>query len=80
MADERDGLILRLAELGVTEQDWIGMDEMSADALKLLVDSVEQHREMWVLPDDDHAHTHQHDHAPGEPHHQHAGPDASDSR
>ena len=73
MADEREELIQRLAELGVSEQDWIGMDEMSADALKLLVDSVAQHREMWVIPDDEHNHAH--DHAPGEPHQPMSPPD-----
>jgi len=66
MVGEREGLIERLAELGVSEQDWIGMDEMSADALKLLVESVSQHREMWVQPDEGHEHTHEH--PPGEPH------------
>jgi len=72
MPDERDALIERLTELGVSSQEWIGMDEMSPDALKLLLESVEQHREMWVLPADQQEHNHDHDHAPGEPHqHEH---------
>lgn len=79
MVDDRAPLIQRLAEAGVTGDDWIGMDEMAADALKLLLESVEQHREMWVLPNEgpEQAHDHQHDHAPGEPHqheHEHEGP------
>jgi hypothetical protein len=31
-------------------QEWIGMDEMSPGGLKLLLENVEQHRAMWVLP------------------------------
>lgn len=73
MSDEREELIQRLSELGVTAQDWIGMDEMSADALKLLVESVSQHREMWVLPEDEHDHAH--NHAPGEAHEPTTTPD-----
>lgn len=72
MTDERTPLIQRLSDLGVSEKDWLGMDEMTVDALKLLLDSVEQHREMWVLPGDAQDHDHQHNHAPGEPHqHEH---------
>lgn len=81
MVDERNDLIQRLAALGVSEKDWIGMDEMSADALVLLLESVEQHQEMWVLPDEEqHAETHQHDHAPGEPHRSHDGPHVYEPR
>jgi ABC-type Zn2+ transport system substrate-binding protein/surface adhesin len=68
MTDERTSLIQRLTDLGVSEKDWLGMDEMTVDALRLLLESVEQHREMWVSPGDAQDHQHQHDHAPGEPH------------
>ena len=77
MADERSELIQRLEALGVSERDWIGMDEMSADALELLLESVEQHQELWVLPDED-GHVHEHNHAPGEPHPPHDGPHVYD--
>ena len=63
MARERQELIDRLAALGVSEREWIGMDEMSEDALELLLESVEQHQELWVVPEDDHVHDHRH--APG---------------
>lgn len=68
MAERRDELIQRLAELGVSQQGWIGIEEMSADALELLLESVEQHRELWQDEGPEPGHDHQHDHAPGEPH------------
>jgi hypothetical protein len=68
MASDRNTLIQRLSDLGVSERDWFGMDEMAPEALELLLQSVEHHREMWVLPEAEHAEHHQHDHAPGEPH------------
>jgi len=47
MTGNPNTLIQRLSELGVSDQDWFGMDEMAPEALELLLQSVEQQREMW---------------------------------